>query len=288
MSDDLLERATAAMRETTRAPAEDPDAAAARARLLRAAASARPRRRFLLKRWLWPLVLALGTSTAMARVTYEYFPVVWNAMVPAALERPAAAAPEAVARRPTTSAQTARRKLAHAPEAPPARVAPEPVEPSPVDLAEAAPSVAAGPPLPARVEAAAKPRAIARRPPVRRRSAPSPVPALAPSEPAPPVAPPESAELQLFRRAMALQRAHDRGAIRAWDDYLRAAPLSALEPEARYNRALALVRAGRNEAARRALLPFARGDYAGFRRAEARALLEALPPSPSARPAIDP
>jgi hypothetical protein len=52
-----------------------------------------------------------------------------------------------------------------------------------------------------------------------------------------------------------------------------------LSPEARYNRAIALARLGRNAEAAAALEPFARGDYGAYRQSEANALLNALRPS---------
>jgi len=65
-------------------------------------------------------------------------------------------------------------------------------------------------------------------------------------------------------------------ALTAWDAYLAAAPRGQLAPEARYNRALSLVRLGRIAEARAALAPFANGPAGGYRRAEAAALLERL------------
>lgn len=67
-------------------------------------------------------------------------------------------------------------------------------------------------------------------------------------------------------------------ALAAWDAYLRAAPQGEFAPEARYNRALSLVRLGRSAEARAALEPFANGAYGSYRRAEASALLERLAP----------
>jgi len=67
-------------------------------------------------------------------------------------------------------------------------------------------------------------------------------------------------------------------ALMAWDAYLSAAPNGAFAPEARYNRALSLVRLGRRSDARSALAPFANGVYGGYRKAEARALLERIGP----------
>lgn len=73
--------------------------------------------------------------------------------------------------------------------------------------------------------------------------------------------------------------AHDPArALAAWDAYLAAAPSGQFAPEARYNRALSLVRLGRNEEARRALEPFASGAYGGYRKTEASALLSSLEP----------
>jgi hypothetical protein len=57
---------------------------------------------------------------------------------------------------------------------------------------------------------------------------------------------------------------------------LRAYPRGHYALEARYNRALTLVRLGRTEEASRALRPFAEGTSHGYRQAEASALLEAL------------
>jgi cytoskeletal protein RodZ len=65
-------------------------------------------------------------------------------------------------------------------------------------------------------------------------------------------------------------------ALAAWDRYLAAAPSGRFAPEARYNRALALVRLGRNAEATRELTGFADGTYGGYRQKEARALLDAL------------
>jgi hypothetical protein len=69
---------------------------------------------------------------------------------------------------------------------------------------------------------------------------------------------------------------HDyEAALAAWDRYL-ALPSAPLTVEARYNRAIALVRLQRRAEAVEALEPFAAGHYGGYRREEARALLSAL------------
>lgn len=71
---------------------------------------------------------------------------------------------------------------------------------------------------------------------------------------------------------------HDyRAAVAAWDHYLAAAgPGGRFTLEARYNRGVALLKSGRTSEARAALQPFADGEYGGYRRDEARALLLSL------------
>jgi hypothetical protein len=86
------------------------------------------------------------------------------------------------------------------------------------------------------------------------------------------------------------RRAHDlhfhgsdpAAALAAWDRYLAAEPDGRFSVEARYNRALVLIRLGRHAEARAALIPFARGEVvpAGYRRAEAEQLVERLAPDP--------
>src|SRR5262249_14390042 len=141
----------------------------------------------------------------------------------------------------------------------------EPAPPEPV-RAPAPPSVlrqqlVPEPPPPAPpVEAPAPP------PPVEAPAPPPPVEAPAPpvGAPAPRAAtvPPVEA---LYRRAHEL---HFHGtdypaAIAAWEAYLAAEPLGRFVAEARYNRALLLIRVGRYVEARAALAPYARGEIAG-------------------------
>jgi hypothetical protein len=90
----------------------------------------------------------------------------------------------------------------------------------------------------------------------------------------------EDPSLALYRSA---HRAHfvDHDPARAlsgWDAYLGAAPNGVFAPEARYNRALSLVRLGRTQEARSALEPFANGAYGGYRKDEAKALLDRIGP----------
>ncbi len=65
-------------------------------------------------------------------------------------------------------------------------------------------------------------------------------------------------------------------ALAAWDAYLQLAPSGRFAPEARYNRALCLIRLGRRAEALDALRPFAHGAYGTYRMKEAQELGGAL------------
>ena len=65
-------------------------------------------------------------------------------------------------------------------------------------------------------------------------------------------------------------------ALAAWDAYLVGYPRGTFAPEARYNRALCLVRLGRLAAAADGLRPFALGRLGGYRQDEACLLLRWL------------
>jgi TolA-binding protein len=103
------------------------------------------------------------------------------------------------------------------------------------------------------------------------------IPAMAPDE-AMAAPPPADGEATAYGAAHA---AHFAGgqperALAAWNDYLRVYPGGRFAPEARFNRAICLVRLRRLELAAQALQPFAHGRYGAYRRAEAVRLLDWL------------
>jgi hypothetical protein len=115
-------------------------------------------------------------------------------------------------------------------------------------------------------------------PRIQRLAAPSSPDVAAAPAAAPPLARPSSPTLALFHQAHQLHfRQRDAAAaLAAWDRYLQADPDGPLVLEARYNRALCLVRLGRADEARAALQPFADGTVAHYRADEARMLMQSL------------
>jgi hypothetical protein len=65
-------------------------------------------------------------------------------------------------------------------------------------------------------------------------------------------------------------------ALAAWDDYLRRFPSGRFVPEARYNRAIDLLKLHRPAEGRAALQPFADGAYGDYHRDDARELLQSI------------
>lgn len=95
-------------------------------------------------------------------------------------------------------------------------------------------------------------------------------------------APTDPRERRAFQRADELHTARDfDAALGAWDAYLDEYPDGRFAIEARYERALCLLRLGRHEDARAALAPFAEGRFGRYREREAQALLDALAAEPS-------
>jgi hypothetical protein len=197
----------------------------------------------------WTLAASLLGVGAWANVTGR---VSWfvpePASAPPAEPSPAPAAPAAARQRP-------RRQAPPASEAPP--------EPAPAEAAEPA-SAPAVEPLPV-----APPR-VSPPPPEPRRAR------RAPATVEPPAPAPDADELYRAAHQAHFARADYAEALALWERYLaQAEPGHRWKIEARYNRGIALYRLGRTELAREALEPFARGEYGGYRRAEAQRLLEA-------------
>jgi hypothetical protein len=247
MTRDLLERSTRAFAAVT---AERGSDAARLERTLRRMEQSRrvvPNRRQTLRTVYWTFAALCVGVGAWANATGR---VSWFQSEAAAPEA-AAPAPSAAERRRTTSSPSAQ---------------PAPSEPLPPPALEHPP---AAPIAPRAAKKASRPIAVEPVP------APSSSLTAAPREGPRPILTADGA----YREA---HRAHfdqrdDSRALSAWDLYLELAePGHPLLLEARFNRAITLYRLGRRDAARKALEPFASGDYGGYRREEARRLLEAL------------
>lgn len=273
MTDDLLERASAALREETADPSEG--ARFTRARVLASLQQSQVRRRSRLA-VLLPLAACFAAASAFGMV---------DGRVPAFVRSVSHSL--GFGHAPAEQAPTPPQRKA--PARPAAAVAP-PAAAAPVEVPLDAP--------PERAQPAAAPppepevRAPAPRPASTPRSATLAAGAAVKAEP--PSKAVASAETQpsataplsdVSDRAHELYRVahhahfvdHDFvSALRAWDAYLEAAPSGRFVLEARYNRALCLVRVGRTSEARAALAPFASGQFAGYRQAEASALIDAM------------
>jgi hypothetical protein len=241
-ADDLLSRATRAMRETTgptSAPSLDGSVAATTlARIERStrAHGAMKLRRRAYARWVvLPMAASFLVFTAWASA---------SGRLPGWLSLRAHDDTGHAATRPVPS-----------PSAPPPRVPLQPAAPVPTT-----PSL--------RIEELPEPAT----PP---QAAPS---ATARARKAPPPASTVDADA-LYRDAHEAHfvRRDPAAALAAWDRYLAAAgPGGRFALEARYNRAISLVRLGRRDEAAAALRPFAAGEYGGYRRDEAAQLLRTL------------
>jgi TolA-binding protein len=117
----------------------------------------------------------------------------------------------------------------------------------------------------------------------RPRPSPSPAtnPAPAPGPPAPsaPAASEGPSEADVYASAHRLHfdGAPPAAALGAWDDYLRRFPDGRFTPDARYNRAIVLLKLHRYAEGRAALQPFADGAVGGYHRDDARELLRTIP-----------
>lgn len=87
------------------------------------------------------------------------------------------------------------------------------------------------------------------------------------------------AQLEAYRAAhrVHFDAADPGAALVAWDRYLADFAAGSFATDARFNRALCLVRLGRQAEARAALTPFASASPGSYRQAEASALLQGMP-----------
>jgi hypothetical protein len=264
---DPLSRATRALKELhAEAPAPPPDT---RERVLeRADFGTRERR--VSRAILVPLAAAFllfgawaAASGALARSFSSSGAVEPGAAV--SVTAPSAA-PSPAAGRPPPSAES---------EPSPA---PSPA-PAPAPAAPSA-DVVVQTPAPAVVVEPSRPSSVAPAPPVPTPASPSAAgratTAERGSEPAPAASAPPSDGLYAVAHRAHFQERDPARALAAWDAYLGDAPQGRFAPEARYNRALCLVRLGRTNEAIAALRPFAEGAYGSYRREEATRLLSAM------------
>lgn len=263
MNDEEFEKAIAALREEGDRPA--PSARLTRERILRDLRPGVRRRRVV---WWIPLAAILAGSTVLAAT--GKFPEVFQATARALGLEPIAA-PEVEgptgAARPGRGGSEPGAKAAEAVTAVQEEKAGTPPgdEPPAPEVAVRAPELPSRPRKP-RVDAGAALAAAA--------SEPSAAPATAVVA----AAPEDEGTLPLYRKARKLHYVDQNhaAALAAWDAYLAAEPNGPLAVDARYARALCLVRLGRKQEARAALQPFAAGTYGSFRQDEARSLLDAL------------
>jgi len=248
MSDDVLSRATKALREETRG--DDASARFTRSRIMASAHEQRVKRRTRLA-FLIPIAATFMAATAWGAANGKIgqaFHAVSEVLGIARHDVPPA---------PNTSAP---RRSVEAPVTSVTHPAPRPPDVPPAPTVEAA-----TPPAPEPVAA------VALAPPART--------AVAASASGTAGGGSRDPAFELYRiahQAHFVERDSSR-ALSAWDAYLKAAPNGPLALEARYNRALCLVRLHRSADARAALTPFAAGRFGGYRKKEAAELLAALP-----------
>jgi len=277
MNDDRLDRAVAALRDEGDRPASQ--ARLTRERILRDLRPTKSRRRAT---WLIPLAALLAGSTVLAAT--GRLPDALHAAARAfgfeeRASVPAPAAPRGGA--PVSSAEAPAKEIAASDEHEPAfEPPPEAAQPSPARTVVVARARIDGG-VPRATQSPSAPAAPSATVPV----SPEPSPVAAASASVASSSSPsrdDQAALALYRRAHQLQFVDQNpsAAVAAWDAYLAAEPKGPLSVDARYDRALCLVRAGRKNEARTALVPFAAGSFGGYRQKEARALLDALSSSP--------
>ncbi|MGE0397706.1 MAG: tol-pal system YbgF family protein [Kofleriaceae bacterium] len=151
-------------------------------------------------------------------------------------------------------------------------------------VAEVGPTPAppAPPPAPVQRTVKPKPRVVKAPPPPVEEPAPrvdeEPPPPVVEAPAPPPPKPQPSADLAAYRHAHDLhfKGTDPQAALAAWDDYLAKYPNGTLALEARYDRALVLVKLSRWSEARAALAPFAKAKAGSYRQKEAAEILAAI------------
>lgn len=255
---DVLSELASALRETTASPSKEADST--RARVLRSVRSERSR--WLARtRLVVPLAAAFIGGSAWAAATGR-LPASIEASLDALRPRAvvvAAATPKAPSA-PAPSlegASEASPPILEAPASSVARVETPPASPKP-PLQRTAP----------RAQPSSSASAVAVSSP------PAATPTTSASSEAPPIDPADA--LYATAHRLHFVQRDPAAALQAWNTYLRAAPAGRFAVEANYNRAICLVRLGRSTEAKAALSIFASGAAGGYRRAEAKALLDAL------------
>jgi hypothetical protein len=250
MTEDRLVAATRALRAARSGGSDTADATEARVIAL-----AQERRRPKRLHWLLPIaaVLAVSTSWAASRPDVRAAATsAWHRFVEQPPKRSASSARQQTTPSPARNVDA--QVIASSSATAPFVILPTPsIEPlrAPVTVAPAPSRAISTPAAPALSDRVASP----------------PAKTTAESGPTP---------LELYQQAHQLHfRSRDfAAALPAWDRYLAASSTGALALEARYNRAICLVQLGRQDEARAALLPFARGDYGGYRQSEAQRLID--------------
>ena len=284
MANDSLKAALAAFRAETHGRSEQADAGLDR--LLAGAEARKVRRLPRAVKWL-PLAAALAASSAWAALGTDRTASMLGFSTDV-VDRPTLVQTRVMQRAPAATARSADETSAAVPEAP-AEAAVETadavlprVETSVRTVASAAPSAGSSKATGTlRASSTGEPGAEG----TTQRAAAAPGTLVA--APAAPASEPTADSASVDARAADTRdfkdayRIHDSGSpaasIDAFDRYLRMHPTGRFVPEARYARAVALVRAGRNEDARRALMAFADAPPGSYRREDAARVLRTLP-----------
>jgi TolA-binding protein len=266
MSEERLDEAFRAMRAEVSGEADEADRTLARVLATRRAKEDRRRRTWM---YLLPIAAVLAGSTAWAAASGRVSSL-WEVRSPSTTEVAVNDAP-APTSTPAMSAPSMANTAADAVETEPTRDEKKDEE----DTAKKDPTSEEAPP-----KAMATTIPHAKEPSIRGDAA-SAQPAASASPIASAAAPPkfnplaeDKADFQAAYRIHA--GASPAAAVDAWNGYLGKHPNGRFVPEARYARAVALVRSGQSAAAREALRPFAESSPGGYRREDARQLLESL------------